>query len=117
METGQRSFREGVSGRREEPDINTLKSVSKVGRSVEEKAIKEKRNIVMGIIGDTLETLNTIVRSIRDCGYEVQIEAIQCDPVEAYERHLKSALEFLSCYFSEPYHIKWLLAAAKVKGK
>lgn len=91
-----------------------LEAMEIIGQETANRAINEKRNIVMEIIGDKLETVNMINDSMSACGYEVQLEAVICDPVEAYKRHLKGAYEFLSCYFSEPYHIKWLLAATRV---
>lgn len=91
-----------------------LEAMETIGQGIADRAINEKRNIVMEIIGDKLETVNMIIDSISVRGYQVQVEAVMLDPVEAYKRHLKGANEFLSCYFSEPYHIKWLLAATKV---
>ena len=86
-----------------------------IGEEIANRAVNENRNIVMEILGDNLETTKMIIDSISACGYEVQLEFIDLDPVEAYQRHLKGALEFLSCYFSEPYHIKWLTNSAKAR--
>lgn len=90
-----------------------IEAMEAIGQTVARRAIEEKRNIVMEIIGDKMEIVSSIIESMEACGYKTQIEAVVCDPVVAYERHLKGAMEFLSSYFSESYHTKWLLAATK----
>ncbi|MFA5793175.1 MAG: zeta toxin family protein [Candidatus Gracilibacteria bacterium] len=84
-----------------------------IGQLVADRAIKEKRNIVMEIIGDRSDITTAIIETMGKHGYKVELACIYCDIAEAYERHLKGANEFLSSCFSEPYHIKWLLATAR----
>jgi 2-phosphoglycerate kinase len=90
-----------------------VEALEAIGQLIANRAIEEKRNIVMEIIGDKFDVVTAIVEAMKNRGYDAHLEAIYCDVAEAYERHLKGAYESLSSYFSEPYHTKWLLAAAK----
>jgi len=67
------------------------------------ESLKEKKNIVIEIIGDTV-VFQPIISAMEKIGYEVAINAISADPAEAYKRHLKATQEekdYLSAYFTQ----------------
>jgi len=69
-----------------------------------EIAIESKKNIVIEIIGDDEKLITPVLDGMRGIGYEVSIEYVHADPVEAYERHVKASKEdakYLSAYFTE----------------
>ena len=68
------------------------------------ESLSEKKNIVIEIIGDSKETITPVIDGMRKLGYDVSLEAIYCDVVEAYKRHLKAVEEdkdYLSAYFTQ----------------
>lgn len=68
------------------------------------ESIEAKKNIVIEIIGDNKEIIDTIVGKMKDSGYEISIEFIFCDPIEAYKRHLKAVeedKEYQSVHFTD----------------
>jgi hypothetical protein len=67
-------------------------------------SINNKRNIVIEIIGEDANALITITDKMKDIGYEVQLSFVECDPAEAYQRHLKAVQEdpeYSSAYYSQ----------------
>ena len=87
-----------------------------IGGSIANKAIKEKRNIVMEIIGESLEDSRDIIDTMNSHGYKVKLIYVECNPVEAYKRHLNAAkneVDYIPCAYAQNFHKKWLLDAAK----
>ena len=67
-------------------------------------SIVDKKNIVIEIIGDNKEILETLIDKMKGIGYKVSMDLIYCDPVEAYKRHLKAVEEdktYRSSYFTQ----------------
>jgi DNA mismatch repair ATPase MutS len=92
------------------------KVVNEIGEGIAKKAIAEHRNIVLEMVGHIEGSLEPIIESVTSIGYSVDIQHIQLDPAEAYERHIKAANEdegYLPTYFSEDYHRAWIVVAAK----
>lgn len=68
------------------------------------ESIEGKKNIVVEIIGENKEVIDPVVNKMKDIGYDISIQAIYCDPVEAYERHIKAVKEdkkYLSAHFTQ----------------
>ena len=85
-----------------------------IGQMIANKAINDRRNIVLEMIGEKKEILESIIKALHSIGYKVKLELIDCDPAEAYKRHLKAIEEdetYLSAFFTQPYHERWILNA------
>lgn len=68
------------------------------------ECISEKKNIVIEIIGDSKELIDPVLDGMKKIGYDISLEYIHCDPVEAYKRHLKLVEEdkdYLSAHFTQ----------------
>lgn len=85
-----------------------------LGSAIAKKAVNEKRNIVMEIIGDSPDMLESITNGIRSIGYGMKTQVLMCDEEEGQKRH-KNACEtdvnYVSAYYTQSFHQKWLLAA------
>lgn len=68
------------------------------------ESLDKKKNIVIEIIGDNKELIDPVLDGMKKLGYDVSVELILCDPVEAYKRHLKLVEEdkdYLSAFFTQ----------------
>lgn len=66
--------------------------------------LENKRNMVIELIGDHKEPLTMIIDKMVTKGYSVDLQHIECDPAEAYKRHLRAVDEdedYLSAYFTQ----------------
>ena len=87
-----------------------------LGRVLARKAISEKRNIVMEIIGNEEEECRSLIDAMVAMGYKISLQQVYCDPAEAHKRHMKAVEEdphYISAYFTSSYHMKWILDAVK----
>lgn len=90
-----------------------------IGGWIAEKSIKEKRSIVVEMIGDSKEDIEALITAMRSVGYKLKLQFVSCDPAEAYRRHLKAVEDdksYISCYFTQKSHLKWLLEGVKAVG-
>lgn len=68
------------------------------------KIINDKKNIVIEIIGDSVDLITPVINKMREIGYKVSINGVTADPIEAYKRHLKAVGEdkdYLSAFFTQ----------------
>ena len=89
-----------------------LPTIDKIGQKITSRAIKEKRNLAIEHIGDNAEEMKAIIDKLESIGYIVDISMVNCDPTEAYQRHLAAThadYHYLSCYFTKDLHTKWIL--------
>lgn len=87
-----------------------------IGGVLVSQAIKERRNIVTEIIGASVEEVKSINDAMKSVGYKTSLQHVQCDVTEAYNRHLNAVNTdpiYISSYYSQPYHRKWILEAVK----
>lgn len=68
------------------------------------ESIDGKKNIVIEIIGENKEIIETIINKMKDIGYKISGQFINCDPVEAYKRHINAVKEdkdYMSSCFTQ----------------
>jgi ABC-type cobalamin/Fe3+-siderophores transport system ATPase subunit len=90
------------------------KLVNEIGEKIAKRAISEKRNIVLEMIGADTETMTSIIDPMLDFGYEVDIEHVTGDVAESYKWHLKAVAEdkgYLPTTLTEVFHFAWILKA------
>lgn len=69
-----------------------------------QESIEGKKNIVIEVIGEALCPITPVIDKMKEIGYAVSLNAITCDPAEAYERHMKAVDEdkdYISAYFTQ----------------
>ena len=64
-----------------------------IGEIIITMAVKDKRNIVIELIGDKYEDLDKIIQGMTKRGYKVNIDALIGDIADCYQRHLKQEKE------------------------
>lgn len=67
-------------------------------------SFNEKKNIVIEIIGETTNLITPVIDKMTEIGYKVHLRYVECDPTEAYTRHLKAVEEdkdYLSAHFTQ----------------
>ena len=90
--------------------------INSIGQSIAKRAVDERRNISVEIIGDSSDKTTAIVDAFTRNNYEVKVNFVHCDLVESRRRHLKAVEEdplYISCYFTQDMHINWILQAFK----
>ncbi len=78
--------------------------ISMASDMILKESLESRKNIVIEIIGDNYDVIIPLIDKIKEIGYEIEIKAINCDPVEAYKRHLnavKEDPEYLSAHFTQ----------------
>ena len=83
-----------------------------IGGLVARRAISERRNIVTELIGAEIEAIKELIEAMRGIDYVVSAQFIDCDIEEAWRRNLARGDDNISCYYAEPYQLRWLLEAA-----
>lgn len=68
------------------------------------ESIQGKRNIAIEIIGQNEAHIAPVIDGMKAQGYEVSASFVNCDPVEAYARHVKAVEtdpDYDSAYYSQ----------------
>ena len=89
------------------------KEINRIGKEKIQKAIQDKQNIVVELIGDDEQLILTILKDAKEIGYETKILGVTCDIDEAIERNAKRTTDDVSAYYTQEYHIDWLLKSIK----
>ncbi len=89
------------------------KPLNMIGNFVAWKAINERRNIVMEIIGADPKIYESLSGAAKLVGYDIKLHGVYCEIADAIERNLNRGEDNISAHFCEPYHIRWITEAAK----
>ncbi len=84
-----------------------------------QEAFHTKKNIVIEVIGDLELYMMLVVDGMKKLGYDVQIEYVYADPVEAYKRHLTAVEDdpsYCSAYFTQQGDFECVLKALEMAG-
>jgi len=84
-----------------------------IGMLVANQAVKERRNIVTELIGDSSEQLNELIDAMLAVGYKADIVYVDCPFEEAVRRNLNRDDDCISAFYAGKYQWEWLLEAAK----
>ncbi len=80
-----------------------------LGRSVARRAIEERRNIVVELIGQDNKPLELMLKQLKACGYEIKFDTLTCDVEVALERNRQRGEDNISAYYAEGFHLRWLI--------
>ena len=95
-----------------------------LGLTIIRRCWKERRNIVVEIIGSDEKSVRDLIEAAKLLGYSVKGEFIHCEKEVALKRleernealmtvkEYNSEHDNISAYFCEPYHISWFLQIA-----
>lgn len=68
------------------------------------ETISQKKNMVIEIIGDDSHAIEPVIDGMVALGYKVTVKLVECDPAEAYKRHLKAVVDnkdYISAYHTQ----------------
>ncbi len=80
-----------------------------IGMQVVSAAIEGKKNIVVEIIMDKSEPIQSIMDKMIEKGYKVNVKFIECDPVEAWKRNLNRAKHNISAVYTQDQTLSWFV--------
>ncbi len=83
-----------------------------IGAEVARRAIRERRNILMEIVGCNVGTV-ALIDSLTALGYQIEDKAVLHEFSESVEWNLRRSDTNISAYFAEPFHLKWMMAACR----
>ena len=93
--------------------------MNKIGSEFLNKAISEKANIVMELIGDDSNEISPLIDALKRIGYEVNLVGLDSEVETALERNKNRSDDNISAFYTQKYHFKWLKDAIRnaVNGK
>jgi hypothetical protein len=83
-----------------------------IGSRVAKQAVHERRHIVTEIIGATVEPVKYLIDTMKNAGYEVDVQVVFCDLQESILRGANRG-DSISAYYAEAYNNRWLLIAVQ----
>jgi hypothetical protein len=79
-----------------------------IGSSLASKAINEKKNIVVELIGLNYDKeFKSLIELMLKIGYSVGVSQVNCDIKEAWKRNLSRGDDNISAAYTDGYHFKW----------
>ena len=84
-----------------------------IGQFVAHRALSERRNIVIELIGADVKPIEQLVEALKTIGYEPKGVVITCEFEEAHRRNLARSDDNISAYYAEPFHRAWIMNACR----
>ncbi|MGH9961369.1 MAG: zeta toxin family protein [Pyrinomonadaceae bacterium] len=88
------------------------KPMEVIGSSIACRAVRERRNIVVELIGAEFEPVDRLIDTYKCLGYRVNVNYLRADLEQSWERNINRSENNISAYYAEPYNRRWLMAAA-----
>lgn len=86
--------------------------MNQIGLSKMRECIKDKKNIVIEIIGADYESVKELLDLSDKIKYSHKVDYLECDMEEAWQRNVNRGNDNISAHYCEPYHIKWFKQAS-----
>jgi hypothetical protein len=86
--------------------------MNQIGITKMRESIKEKKNIVIEIIGANYETVKELIALSEKINYTNNVDYLECDMEAAWQRNVHRSNDNISAHFCEPYHVVWFKQAA-----
>ena len=84
--------------------------MKRIGQAILTKAVVERRNIVVEVLGYTdIPQIKAIYTGFKKRGYRTIMVELDCELETAVQRNASREKNNISAYFTESYHINWLL--------
>jgi hypothetical protein len=87
-----------------EGNKNLIGFVSLVGDMILYESIEARKNIVIEIVGSEEKVFKPVMDCMKDIGYKLVMQIVLCEPVQAYERHLRAVendKNYRSAFYTE----------------
>ena len=84
-----------------------------IGRSVADRAIEERRNIVTEAFGVDPEFLKATVAQMKGIGYSTRIDFLRGTTEQAEQWNVARGPDNISSYYTDAFNLNWLMDAAK----
>ena len=84
-----------------------------IGQLVAHRALSERRNIVIELIGADAKPTLQLVEALKTIGYVPKGVAVTCEFEEAHRRNLARSGDNISAYYAEPFHHAWIIDACR----
>ncbi len=75
-------------------------------------ALLEKRNIVIELVGDELERIDSLLEVMKANGYKTKITMINSANDGCFAGASPKKTEYMSSFYTEPFHLDWFERAA-----
>ena len=75
-------------------------------------ALLEKRNIIIELVGDELERIDTLIDLMKSHGYSTKITMINSANDSCFKNDKSRRVEYMSSFYTEPFHLDWFEKAA-----
>lgn len=85
-----------------------------IGGLIATQAVREHRNIVCELIGAEPEPVEKLINTYRALGYYISVTGVTADIEQSLRWNQERSDDNISAYYTEPFHHRWLLAAAKI---
>lgn len=79
-----------------------------IGLVTADLALLEKRNIIIEVVGEELERIDTIIEMMKSQGYKVKIIVINSLEDDCFPKTRVIKDEYMSSYYTESYHYNWI---------
>lgn len=87
-----------------------------IGGLIAAQAVRERRNIVCELIGAEAGPLEKLIDTWRALGYYISMTGVTADLGQSLRWNQERSDDNISAYYTEPFHHRWLLAAAAGAG-
>lgn len=87
--------------------------VEEIGSQTALNALLERRNLVTEVLHSHPKQIELILNSFKLLGYRTQVFDIDCELETSQMRNENREKNNISAYFTESYHINWLMDALK----
>lgn len=78
-----------------------------LGAELVARAIAERRNIVIEVLLDEIEPIQTIIKKMKDAGYDVQVVAVQNDVEKSWQNNLNRGKDNVSALHTQDLTMSW----------
>jgi hypothetical protein len=93
-------------------------SMNRVGRELAYDTLVSRKNLVVEIVGESVEPVERLIDGVRSINYRVEVEALQMDVKAAWLNNINRGPNNISSFYSQRYQSAWILeAVARIKAE
>ncbi|MBV6475213.1 MAG: hypothetical protein MOGDAGHF_00730 [Rhodocyclaceae bacterium] len=89
--------------------------MERIGAEVARRAVAERMNIVTEVVGSEFGPVAALIDAMKGAGYEVELAGVSADLEACLERNTSRAQDNISAYYAEPFQMRWLVEAARMR--
>ena len=85
-----------------------LATMEIVGQAIARRAIRERHNLVVEMIGDQQDATLAVIEHMKTLGYKVDVRAMTVAPDESLRHNEQRGPNNFTAYFTQDFHLRWL---------